>query len=434
MTRPTPRALWLAAAGLPLSLLPALVRPQLWPLWVVGVFLLCLALGADLLLSPPPSRLELTASGPALLHVGRPAALRLALTLPGAAAVQVACDLGALLEPAPLLEVPLSDGKATAEIALLPHQRGPASAEEAWVRWKGPLGLVWREARKRLSLPLPITLDPTGVREIALRFAGSPLVQAGLKVERVRGEGSEFEALREFAQGMDMRTIDWKASARHRKLLAREHRAERNHQIIAAIDTGHLMRAPLGGLARLDHAIHSALVLSWVGLRTGDRVGVFGFDEGVRCWTEPQGGIQSFARVQQACAALAYSDAETNFTLGLAELATRVRRRSLVVLFTDFADSITAELMLENVDRLRSRHLVLFVALRDPRLDQLSTQVPGSLHDVHRVVLAGELRRERELVLRRLQRMGVHTLDADPRRSPALLVARYLEIKRRELV
>jgi uncharacterized protein (DUF58 family) len=432
MIRPTRTALALAALGLPVALLPALVDARLWPFWLAYVLLLVLFIGADAVLAP--RGLQVSVQGPSLLQVGQRALLEVQVLLRRSGSVEVVCDFNALLEPVPPLRLELVGGQARATVALRPRRRGPARAEAVWVRWNGPLGLVSCEVRQALDLALPVTCDTTAVRDVALRFAGSPLLQQGMKVERQRGTGSEFESLREFVAGMDTRAIDWKSSARHRKLLAREHRAERNHQLVVAVDAGHAMAAPLGDLARLDHAVRAALVLAWVALRSGDRVGVFGFDAGVRCWAEPQGGGRAFPRAQQALASLPYSDVETNYTLAMAELSSRMRRRSLVVLFTEVTDSISAELMLQNVDRLRTRHLVVLVALRDTSIDDLATAVPVALSDLHRSVVAHDLRTERELVLRRLRRMGVHALDASPGEASPRLISRYLDIKRRELV
>jgi uncharacterized protein (DUF58 family) len=279
-----------------------------------------------------------------------------------------------------------------------------------------------------------ISPNVRAVRRVALRFFTNRQFLSGLKVEHYLGDGSEFEALREYSPGFDRRAMDWKASARHRKLLCREFRAERNHQVVIALDTGHLMREPLEGLARLDHAVNAGLLLGYMGLRTGDRVGVFGFDERVRCWAEPQGGAHTFPRLQRAAAELHDSTSETNFTLGLAELSARLRRRSLVVLLTDFTDTVTAELMVDNVHRLARRHLVVFVALQDPGLRPLAGAPPRSLADLHRAVVAADMARDRELVLLRLRRIGVQVIDAEPSAVSAQLINRYLEIKRRELV
>jgi uncharacterized protein (DUF58 family) len=228
--------------------------------------------------------------------------------------------------------------------------------------------------------------------------------------------------------------MDWKSSARHRKLLVQNFRAERNHQVVLAVDTGHLMAEPLEGVPRLDHAINSALLLAYFGLRTGDRVGLYGFDAEVRSWTEPQGGLAAFHRLQAASTALEYGAAETNFTLGLAELSARLRRRSLVIVLTDFVDVVSAELMIENLDRLGRRHLVVFVTLRDPGLARVAAAPPATSLSLYRAVVAADLERERELVLRRLRRLGIATIDAAPAEVSLQLLNRYLDIKRREAI
>lgn len=432
MMRPTRRALVVAGAGVPLALLPALLAPRLWPVWALALLLFLLALGLDAVLAP--RRLRISAEAPALLQVGRTAELALEVVLPGARTLELVVDVDPLLEPLPTIRLALHEGRVAVRLPMRALRRGPTHAPLVWARWTGPLGLMFREERRALETTSVVTPDTTEVREVALRFGGSPLMQLGVKLERRRGEGSEFESLREFVTGMDIRSLDWKSSARHRKLMAREHRAERNHQLIVAVDSGHAMTVPLQSVTRLDHAVRAALVLAWVALRSGDRVGVFGFDARVRCWANPLGGGRAFPRAQQALASLPYSGEETNYTLAMAELSARVRRRSLMVLFTDVSDSTSAELMLENLDRLRARHLVLFVTLRDPGLDALAGAVPSTVSDLHRAVIAGELQSDRELVLRRMRRMGIQVLDARPQDASPQLVARYLEVKRREMV
>src|SRR5205814_2199952 len=195
--------------------------------------------------------------------------------------------------------------------------------------------------------------------------------------------------------GLDHRAIDWKSSARHRKLLCQEFRAERNHQVVVAVDAGQLMAEPVAGVPKLDHAINAAILLGWFCLRTGDRVGLLGFDERVRTWSEPAGGMHTFHRLQAMSAEIDYRRVETNFTLTMAELSTRLKRRSLVVLFTDFLDTVTAELMIENVTRLARRHLVLFAALDDPSLGTRSHARPRALATLHQPVGGRDCARER---------------------------------------
>ncbi len=435
MISPTPRALALAAALFPLALLPVLVHPRLVGLWLVAGVLLAAALGLDAILAPAPGRIRLAVEAPESLSVGEPGAATLVLQAPRRVrGVEVLVDLHRDLVPREARRVDLAAGETRVELPLVARRRGTASLDEAWLRWTGPFGLARRRKRVRLGRRVPVVPNLKPVRAAALRFFGSRELTAGVQVERFVGDGSEFDALVEWVPGLDPRAISWKASARHRKLLCQEFRAERNHQVILALDTGHLMAEPLQGLPRLDHAVTSALLLAYVSLRLGDRVGLYGFDRAARAWAEPQGGVGAFPRLKKLSAQLDYSTDETNFTLGLTELSTRLRRRSLVVVFTEFVDTVTAELMVENLGRLARRQLVLFVALRDPVLDEVALRAPRRLSDVHRSVVASDFVRERERVLARLRRMGVLCVDAAPGDLSSKLVSRYLDVKRRELV
>jgi len=162
----------------------------------------------------------------------------------------------------------------------------------------------------------------------------------------------------------------------------------------------------VGGIPRLDHAINAGLLLLWAGLKTGDRVGLFAFDERVRHYSRPRGGIASFPVLQRRTAEIDYSTGETNYTVGLMSLLTRLSRRTLIVLFTEFVDTVTTELMLENLKRLTRRHLVISVTLRDPGLLAVAATHPGNAKELYRAVVADDLIREREQVIERLLRAG----------------------------
>ena len=436
MIAPTRRAILLAAAGLPVALLPALVHPALWGAWLVAGALGALAFGLDLLLSVPPSALAVEVAVPETLQIGELGAVEVRLRAPRPVArVEVLLDLHPDLEAAPPAAVAVPAGSpGVARLPLRARRRGRPTVDEVWCRWTGPLGLVARRSRTPLGRAVAVVPDLAPVRAAAFRYQGARSPTAGVQVERFVGDGSEFDALVEWVPGLDPRAISWKASARHRKLLSQDFRAERNHQVVLAVDTGHLMAAPLLGRQRLDHAVTSALLLGYVSLRMGDRVGLFAFDRAARAWTEPQGGLGAFARLRAASAGLEASPEETNFTLGLAELSTRLRRRSLVVVFTDFVDTVTAELMVENLARLARRQLVVFVTLRDQALDATALGRPGRLGDLHRANVASGFLRERAAVLARLRRLGVLCVEASPGEISTRLVSRYLDVKRRELI
>jgi len=307
------------------------------------------------------------------------------------------------------------------------------SIDRVWLRWRGPLSLV--EITKRVGVERTINVVPNvrGVHGTALQFFVQETIY-GIKAQHQRGEGAEFEAMREYMPGLDSRFIDWKHSARHRKLLCKEFRIERNHQVIMAFDTGHLMLEPVEGLTRLDHAINAALVLAWISLQGGDLVGTYGFDAVVRQYLGPLRGVSSFPRIQRATAELDYRYQETNFTLGLAELNARLKRRALVILFTDFVDTITAELLVESMQRMANRHLVVFVTQRGSILQRAVDAAPRHSADVAKAVIAQDFLRDRSIVFERLQRLGIHCLDVPSGDLSVALINRYLLIKQRGLI
>jgi uncharacterized protein (DUF58 family) len=435
--RPTPRCVLLFTAGIAVAILGPLVSSGLWTLWVAFLGGTLLACGADFLLAPSHRRVTVGLDAPQALCIGDPAPLvaRIAVRSMIPTVLEVRADLGASLRPQPAERLAVeAGGERRHEIPLVPLRRGEARIPAFWLRWSGPLGLLRRTRRIRCDLRVPVVPNLERVRQAALRFFTAREFRSGLKIERYVGDGSEFESLREYVPGLDPRAMNWKASARHRTLVCEEFRAERNHQVVLALDTGHLMAAPLDGIPKLDHAINAGLLLSYVCLRSGDRVGWFTFDHKVRSYVEPVGGAAGFRSLRLQTSAIEYSRAETNFTLGLMELSLRLRRRSLVVLLTDFVDTISAELMVENLARLSRRHLVFFVTLRDPSLERMAHARPASLDDLHRSVVAYGFVREREVVLRRLARLGVRCIDVPPGRVTTDLLNRYLEAKRRELV
>ncbi len=436
--RPTLRSSMILVAGIPVALLPVLIGGEFWVFWFSFLSLVFLLIGIDGALSRPARKVQVAVKAPNQLFIGRSGELVIDVTqptrfLPRSLTVLVECD--DLLEVRkPYTVVPDESGEATLAVDLMARRRGLAHIERIWLRWRGPLGLMSQTMVLEQGLEIPVVPDIQGVRRAALQFFGSREHLAGIKLEQYAGDGSEFDRLREFVPGLDHRSIDWKASARHRKLLSREFRAERNHQIIIAFDTGRLMGEPIGPIPKLDHAINSGLLLAWYSLRTGDRVGLVGFDKHINIYREPVHGVGSFPGLHASTAQLAYSPEETNFTLSFAQLATRLRRRSLIVLLTDFVDTISARLMEENLQRLSRRHLVLFVSVRNPDLHAVVAERPKSIHAMARSVVAAEILQDREIVLSGLRRFGIHTIDASPAGISPELLNRYLDIKRREQI
>jgi len=433
---PTRRAIGLAALGAPVALGVALAAPQLWGLAAAWILMTVGLMLADALLAARPSALGLTYAAPRVMGLGRAeeATVEAAFTGGGPPEVEVAVGVNARLTATPARQgLALAGGWGRARVSLTPLRRGDGRLEQVWARWRGPLGLIWLQRTEAPDRAIAITPDVERVKDQALQLFSrdAPL---GLKAQIETGEGGDFHALRDFQTGMDLRSIDWKQSGRHGKLVAREFRTERNHHVILAIDTGRLMSAPTSSGPRVDQAINAALLLAFAGLKMGDRVGLFAFDAKPRVSSGVVAGAQAFPLIQRLAAGIDYSTEETNFTLGLTTLAGRLDRRALVVIFTDFADPTSAELMLENVGRLMRTHLVLFVVFHDEELEALVEAEPVAPDDVSRAVIAAGLQRQREIVVSRLQRAGARLVDARAEDLGITLLNAYLDVKRRELI
>ncbi|HEY3696839.1 DUF58 domain-containing protein [Phenylobacterium sp.] len=437
MIYPTRRAVAVMAAGAPVALVAALAAPHLWVIgaaWVLATAGLVLA---DVWLAPSPRGLRLSLTAPGALGMGAPgeAVVEAAFRGPRSPKLQVALGADARLgvEPARQTLRLGAEGDGRARMRLIPRRRGQAVFERLWARWRGPLGLAWVQRTDTLDQRTAITPDVQGVKDEALRMftRDAPF---GMKAQIDTGEGSDFNALKEFQTGMDLRSIDWKQSARHAKLIGREYRTERNHHVVLAIDSGRLMCSPLGGAPRVDRAINAALLLAFVSLKLGDRVRLFAFDAKPRISSGAAAGAQAFPLLQRLAASIDYTAEETNFTLGLNTLSGQLDRRALVVVFTDFADPTSAELMIENVARLLRTHLVMFVAFRDEELERIVDAAPETPEDVSRAVIAASLLKQRELVVSRLQRLGAWIVEAPAGRLGVELVNSYLAAKRRDLL
>ena len=437
MISPTPRAIFLMFSGVPIFIGVGVIVPGLWyaafgwMIFILGLVFIDMVLGARL------DALDVQTDPPTQLYIDGKDTVRIEFRFREGSLPR---SIDVRLETNPLIKAPdtqrvseiFRDG-SICQIDLIPKRRGNGQLTNLWLRWTGAIGLAHKQKKYALAKDIPIIPNIKWVRDEAVRLYTRD-ADYGIKKQLDRGDGSEFDALREFTTGMDRRAIDWKHSARHQTLLAKEFRTERNHNIVFAFDTGRLMSEPLNGIPKIDRAINAGLLLAFVSLRSGDKTALFGFDAQPHVTSSLMTGRGAFNHVQQLASRLDYSTEEANYTLALSELAGRLERRSLIILFTDFVDTISAELMLETVRRLTQRHLVLFATFEDSALRNFVDQYPDEGEDVSRAVIASTLLKERDLVFRRLGRLGAHVLETRPENFGSDLVTSYLDIKRRELL
>jgi uncharacterized protein (DUF58 family) len=434
MIYPTRRAIYLLLLGAPLALALGLVRPELWVIAPAWIGLLLFGLLVDAMLGANPRRLALDATMPHQVGVGDPFDLRLVAKGPIVPRhAEIALALDERLAPGGRLAGEMrraSDAEALVRtLPLAASRRGQALVEALWVRWAGPLGLVWKQRRFALDRAISVVPSLRSVTE-----EGSRLFQRnswfGLRQQQLRGEGSEYEALAEYQPGMDRRAIDWNASARHMKLLAKEYRVERDNRVVLAIDAGRTMAEPVGGMPRVDRAVSAALLLAYAGLKLGDRISFFSFAAKPQALTPAYMHVHDFPALQRAASLIDYAPVESNFTLALSTLSAGLNRRSLIILFTEFTDATSADLMIRAAGRLVRKHRLLFVVIRDDELEEVERGRPESASDVTRANVAAAMLRDRQLVIARLQRLGADVIEVPSDAMGAAVVEAYLGIKR----
>ncbi|MBL0769394.1 DUF58 domain-containing protein [Sphingopyxis sp. DHUNG17] len=435
MIYPTRRAIYLLLLGAPMALALGLVRPEYWlvaPGWI-AVILACILV--DAIAGANPRHVALDAQFPHQVGVGDPFDLTLAARgsrLPPRAELALALDerLAAGGRFAENL-YRSADGTALAtSLRLSAARRGQALVEALWLRWAGPLGLVWKQ--RKFAIGRAISVLPS-LRAVAEE--GSRLFQRdswfGLRQQRLRGEGTEFEALADYQPGMDRRSIDWTASARHVRLLAKEYRVERDNRVVLAIDAGRTMAEPVDGMPRVDRAVSAALLLAYAGLKLGDRISLYSFAAKPLALTPAYMHTQDFPALQRAASLIDYAHVESNFTLALASLSAQLNRRSLVIIFTEFTDATSADLMIRAARRMVSKHRLLFVVVKDEEVEAEERRRPESAADITRANVAAAMLRDRQLVIARLQRLGADVIEVPADAMGAGVVEAYLGIKRK---
>jgi uncharacterized protein (DUF58 family) len=431
---PTRAAVIVTAAGAPVALAFAAIEPGRWFLALAWPLAMVLLTGIDALRGVANATARVDFPGHAYVGETRDCTVTVSVdSRPRKAWVALQSSPLISAEDDGRVRVPLEAGRGAVLLPLEMLRRGKARFERLWLRWTGPLGLAWNQGTVELGASLAVLPDLRLVQDQGARIFQRYSLE-GLIAQITRGEGSDFDTLVEFRTGMDRRAIDWKQSGRHVKLLAKQYRTERNNQIVFAVDCGRQMCDPVAGIARVDRCISAVLLTAWVALKLGDRVALNAFDSRPRLASGFVSGGAAFAELERAAAEIDYSADETNYTFALTTLAARLTRRSMIILFTEFTDTVSADFMLRAMRRLVQKHLVVVLVLRDEELETIAAGTPESADDVTRAVTAAALLKDRRVAISRLQHLGVHVVEAKYDKVGEQLVQSYLDLKKRDLL
>jgi uncharacterized protein (DUF58 family) len=315
-----------------------------------------------------------------------------------------------------------------------PSRRGAHEIGAHWVRYRSPLGFFFRQCKLSAKDAVKVYPDVKAVRTYEMLARQNR--ESAMVPVRMRGGESEFERLRDYQKDDEFRTIDWKATARRHKLIAREFQLEKNQSIMGLLDCGRLMTAEMEGLSHLDHALNANLMMSHVAARSGDHVGILAFDECVRRYVPPSGGPRAAQKIIQASYDLHPALVESNYAAAFDLLSVKLRKRALVVLFTQLIDDVAAKMVLRLMRGLLPRHLPLCVLFRDTEIDRLAEPASPDTSELglYTQSAAAEAALWRERVVRNLKTAGALVLHVAPSDLTPRLIDRYLEIKARRLL
>jgi uncharacterized protein (DUF58 family) len=326
------------------------------------------------------------------------------------------------------------NGTTTLFYTVYPPRRGDYHFADIHLRWQSPLGLLRRQARFAAQAAVKVYPNLADVRKYDLLLRGNRLWELGLRNARLFGSGSEFERLRDYQPDDDFRRINWKATARRNSPITIEFETERSQNIVALLDTGRMMRSPVGDVAKIDYAINAVLLLTYVATRKGDKVGLLSFADTVQNWLAPRSGKAQFHRMLELLYRVQSQSVEPDYNAAFGYFAARQPKRTLVIVFTDLTGSLSGATLVAQMSRLRRRHLALLVVLRDPTVQQMARQAVSDSATLYQRTVAEQLLEERRLTLEQLQHQGVLTLDVAADELSVAVINRYLEIKARALL
>lgn len=421
---------WLGPAWLDVRYLYAMA---LWDVLVVALW------AWDLARLPEPQQLEaqriwgaapqLTVESPIVLELRSSGAK---VDISGSIVDDVPVALRASL---PELEFSIqSQTAASVTYTICPRERGDARLGAMSARYQSPWRIAERWAAFDAAQTVRVYPNLEESKRETLHLIRSRKTTVEKRLERRRGQGREFESLREYREGDDLRDACWTASARRGKLITKSYQVERSQTVWLVLDTGRLMRARTKGLSKLDYSVNAALTLAQVALYSGDRVAMLAYGRKTRLRLAAARGANHVRAMLEGLAQLQGETYEADHVRAAESLLVYQKRRSLMVWLTDLTETAAMPDVIEGALRLAHRHVLLFTVIGQPDLRALLERRPESDLAMFRYAAAQEIAHRRDVLLRTLRQQGALTLEVEPSRLSSAVVNRYLEVKERNLI
>ena len=399
---------------------------------LIAVDVLILAgIAADLLLAAPVRTLRLARAGDTRIRLGETGEVTLTLGHPGRRPlrgyVRDAWQPSAGARPGRAQVSVPAGGAVSLATTLTPQRRGDFAAGRVTVRSLGPLRLAGRQGSHQAPWSVRVLPPFTSRRHLPEKLARLRQLD-GQHRSLLRGQGSEFDSVREYVIGDDVRSIDWRSSARRADVMVRTWRPERDRRILIVLDTGRTAAGRVAGVPRLDTSMDAALLLAALAARAGDRIDLIAVDRRVRARVLGASRTEVLSALTSAMAVLDAELIESDAGLMAAAVLGNARQRCLVVLLTDLNPAAIEEGLLPRIPALAARHRLLVAAVADPRLAEMAA-ARGDAAAVYGAAAGERARSERARISALLRRRGVEVVDAPPDRLPAALADAYLNLK-----
>ena len=357
---------------------------------------------------------------------------RTALTLRGRAKDDIPDSFTCTPEEHELNLPPL--GRVTARRKITPGRRGAFQLQWAYLQFFSPLRLWTRYLKLPLESTLNVYPDMKQLSDYAMLARTNRLSLIGVRKTRRVGQDSEFERLREYTRDDNYRHIDWRSTARRRKLTVRQFQNDQSQRVVFLLDCGRMMINQRAGYTLLDHALNSALMMAYVALEQGDAVGMLCFSDRIHSYIPPRGGKSQMNRLIQAGFDQFPRLVESRYDQAFLYLSSHCKRRSLVALATNVIDEVNAGAVVDYLGNINGQHLPLGVLLRDREIFDAADSPDGDDFEMYRAAAAADILLWRDQVLKDLEHRGVLVVDAFPEDLTAPLVNQYLEVKAKHLL
>lgn len=425
-------------------LVPAWWSPRLIGAMFLWDFVTVLAFVSDLVGMPKPGEIEARRIWEHAPSLARPCEVTLAIRNFAGAAIR--CYLMdetpvSFREAPPSLELLVpAKGLSRTLYEVLPRERGDLRLGRLFLRYQSWLGFAQRWAVAEIAQTVRVLPDIEQARQHALYLIRSRQVEMEKRRRRQRGQGREFESLRDYRKGDEIRDICWTATARRHQLTTRVFEIERSQAVWIVLDAGRLLRSEIQQensglrLSKLDYAVNAALSLAQVASQCGDRVGLLAYGRAIQQNVGAGRGPLHLRTIVDSLSQVRGEAAEADHSRAARVLLTEQSRRSLVVWITDFAETPTTPEVIECAMQMTQRHLLVFAAMNQPDLTALAETMPQNPEEMYRHAAALEIAHRRDLLLRGLRQRGVFAFELLPGLLASSLVNQYLDIKERNLL